>query len=300
MPTPFAEEISILDSVSDGITVNSEGIFLYVNEPFAKMVGYEASEIIGMHVLDFTAHEFKEIVEERTRKRQQGHKVPPLYDLEILRKDGTRVPVEFSSSRIDFNGKSSSLTIIRDVSERERTLVDYISVFETLSEPICIFDKEKFIWANEAYLKFRGYNNLDEFVGRSIINGIHPQEKQEAVRVVKERTMQGRSSSGVWRIRNDNGSYQTMDIRTSLLPGFDKPLFVGIVSSPDTDQEEAVSRVTKGDLINEINSAMTVIMGYIDILKENNKAEITPDIASFFTVVEQNYARIKKIVDKIE
>jgi len=220
--------------------------------------------------------------------------------LELIRKDGSRFPVEFSVSRIDFDGKSSSLTIIRDISKRVKTQLDYISVFETLSEAICMFDSEKFIWANEAYLKFRGYNSLDEFVGKSITRRIHPEERQEAVRTIKDRTMKGLSSSGVWRIENDDGSYQIMNIRTSLLPGFDNPIFMAILSSADIDKEDVVSRVTKGDLINEINSALTVILGYIEILKEDKNTVMTPDLTSFFGVVERNFARMRKIIDKIE
>jgi len=295
-----SEENIILNSVSDGITVNSQEVLLYVNETFAKMVGYTVSELIGMNVLEVTAPEHLELVKERTRKRQEGLDVVPIYTLELVRKDGSCFPVEFSVSRIDFDGKSSSLTIIRDISERVKTQLDYISVFETLSEAICMFDSEKFIWANEAYLKFRGYKALDEFVGKSITGRIHPEERQEAVRVIKDRTMKGRSSSGVWRIENDDGSYQAMNIRTSLLPGFDDPIFIAILSSADIDKEDVVSRVTKGDLINEVNSALTVILGYVEILKEDENTVMTPEFASFFVAIERNYARLKKIIDKIE
>ena len=66
-----AEEYILLNSVSDGVTVNSQGIFSYVNTTFAEMVGYGVSELIGMNVLKVTAPEYVDLINERTRKRQQ-------------------------------------------------------------------------------------------------------------------------------------------------------------------------------------------------------------------------------------
>ena len=114
------EENSILNSVSDGITINSHGILLYVNETFAKMVGYSVSELIGMNVMDVTAPEYLDVITENTRNRQQGLETVSIYEVELIRKDGTRFPVEFNVSRIDYSRKSSSLTIIRDITERKQ------------------------------------------------------------------------------------------------------------------------------------------------------------------------------------
>ena len=111
----------ILDTGRDGITINSDRIFMYVNEPFAKMIGYSVDELIGMDIFHVTASEYWENVEERTRRRQIGEDVVSQYKLELVRKDGSRFPVEFSVSRIDFEGKSSSLTIVRDISVRKQS-----------------------------------------------------------------------------------------------------------------------------------------------------------------------------------
>lgn len=111
-------ETDILNSVSDGITINSQEIILYVNSPFAKMVGYSVEELIGMNILDVTAPEYSEIIQERTHNRQQGIETVSLYEVELVRKDGSRFPVEYSVSHLEYNGKSSSLTIIRDISQR--------------------------------------------------------------------------------------------------------------------------------------------------------------------------------------
>ena len=219
----------ILNSVSDGITVNSNGVLLYVNEPFAKMVGYSASELLGKNVLSVTAPEYYELIIDRTIKRQQGLEVKSLYNVELVRKDGQRIPVEYSVSHIDFHGKSSSLTIIRDISERVRSRIEYINVFDMLNEAIAIYDSEKYIWVNTAYAKLRGYDSPDELIGTSIFSGIPAEDSEEQIRVIAERSRTGGSTKGVWRMRKKDGSYQPVIAHASMLPSFDKPISVAIV-----------------------------------------------------------------------
>ena len=74
---------------------------------------------MGMNILEVTAPEYHDIVSKNTRMRQQGLDAPSQYDLELLKKNGEHLIVEFSVSRIDYKGKSSSLTIIRDTTERD-------------------------------------------------------------------------------------------------------------------------------------------------------------------------------------
>jgi len=118
MPDPPLNYKQILDSSRDGVAINTGMNIMYVNEPFAKMLGYSVEELLDMNVLDITAPEYRERVDERTSRRQSGENAVSQFVTELVRKDGTRLPVELSVSLIDFEGKSSSLTIIREISER--------------------------------------------------------------------------------------------------------------------------------------------------------------------------------------
>ncbi len=171
-----SEENIILNSVSDGITVNSQNVFLYVNETFAKMVGYSSSELIGMSTLDVTAPDYIELIKKRTFERQKGLDIVSIYEVELLRKDGTCFPAEFSVSRIDFDGKSSSLTIVRDISEQKQVEKD-LRQSEDLSrgfmqsalEGIAIFDKTlHYIEVNESWLDLSGLDR-EEVIGKHLL-----------------------------------------------------------------------------------------------------------------------------------
>jgi len=156
-PNPYKH---ILESGRDGITINSGRMIVYVNESFAKMTGYSVDELIGMDIFHLTASEYWENVEERTRLRQAGDQVESQYELELVRKDGTRFPVEFSVAHIEFEGNSSSLTIVRDISERKQTENALIESEERLSlfmqsstDSITIFDQDmRFVEVNNSWL----------------------------------------------------------------------------------------------------------------------------------------------------
>ena len=111
---------SLLDSGLDGITVNTAGKLVYVNDSFAKMMGYDLEELLDKNILDLHAPEYREKVRSITERRQSGEPAPIRYEVELLRRDGTRLPVEYSVSLIEYEGKKSSLTIIRDVAEKKR------------------------------------------------------------------------------------------------------------------------------------------------------------------------------------
>ena len=81
-------------------------------------MGYSVDELLRKNVLEITKENYREMAEDRTRRRALGEDVPSQYEVELIRKDGTFLPVEYSISRIIFNGENASLTFIRDVSQR--------------------------------------------------------------------------------------------------------------------------------------------------------------------------------------
>ncbi|MGD0805047.1 MAG: GAF domain-containing protein [Candidatus Bathyarchaeia archaeon] len=110
----------MLDSAPEGVIVNVLGKAVYVNQHFADMMGYSVDELLVKGVLECTRDIYRELIEDFTRRRALGESVPNKYDVELIRKDGSFIPVEFSISRIVFNGENASLTFIRDISNEKK------------------------------------------------------------------------------------------------------------------------------------------------------------------------------------
>ena len=176
MSNPPINYKQILDSSRDGVAINTDMNIVYVNEPFAKMLGYSVEELLGMNVLDITASEYRERVDERTSRRQSGKTAVSQFVTELVRKDGTHLPVELSVSRIDFEGKSSSLRIIREISGRmeaeeelRKSEERFRGLVQFALENIVIFDKGlHYVDVNKSWLKMAGLERED-IIGKHVL-----------------------------------------------------------------------------------------------------------------------------------
>lgn len=123
----------ILESNVDGITVNTNGILEYVNSAFSNMIGYEKSELLGKTILELHAPEYRDMIKSITERRMLGKPAPPRYEVDLIRRDGSILPVEYSVTLIDYEGKPSSLTAIRDITDRRRAENQLKAMFNDLS-----------------------------------------------------------------------------------------------------------------------------------------------------------------------
>ena len=126
---------SFLDESLDGVTVNVSGELVYVNPRFSEMIGYSAEELIGSSILDLHAPQYRDMILDRTLRRGKGEDVPTQYEVELVRKVGSLLPVSYSVSRIIYEGQPSSLTFIRDITQRrksEKDLEEQVRLSQTL------------------------------------------------------------------------------------------------------------------------------------------------------------------------
>ena len=117
-----------------------EGVkIVYANKRAADILGYALDELIGMDSMEITSPRDQELVKTRTRARQRGEAPPHQYELSLVKKDWTEVPVETNASLIEYEGKPASLSFCRDMSER-KTFEDK---FYRLHQSTYKFDKAR-------------------------------------------------------------------------------------------------------------------------------------------------------------
>ncbi|WP_342304188.1 ATP-binding protein [Methanolobus sp. ZRKC5] len=112
---------SMLENINDGVVVIQDGTVIIVNPQFAGMIGYKADEVIGMFYLDLVAPSHMELVRSRHNKRlEKNTTCPSSYKLVLISKHGDEVPVDINASYIEHAGKSATISIIRDITQRKR------------------------------------------------------------------------------------------------------------------------------------------------------------------------------------
>ncbi|HWF88211.1 MAG TPA: PAS domain S-box protein [Pyrinomonadaceae bacterium] len=110
----------LFENAKDAIYVHDlEGTYLSINRAAEKLSGYSREEIIGHNFKEFVAPEHARYVRDSFWKKL-AQKGETTYEVEVIAKDGRRVPIEISSRAIYENGALVGVQgMARDVTERK-------------------------------------------------------------------------------------------------------------------------------------------------------------------------------------
>jgi PAS domain S-box-containing protein len=98
-----------------GIGLHDRGVIIDCNQGLCDITGYTYQELVGINGLELIAPEWRAFVME---KIVSSHDKP--YDVEGIRKDGSRYILEIHGKNIPYEGRSIRVTEFRDVTERKR------------------------------------------------------------------------------------------------------------------------------------------------------------------------------------
>jgi PAS domain S-box-containing protein len=105
----------IFEAVPEGIVIHEDGRFVNANPAFLEMVGYTSREIEGFPITRVVSPASLPVVQAHTRAQSTAS-----YVAEIVRKDGTLVPVEVVGKPFFCDGRPARLAVVRDISLRQR------------------------------------------------------------------------------------------------------------------------------------------------------------------------------------
>jgi PAS domain S-box-containing protein len=113
----------VTESISDALyTVDVRGRVTFGNTALERLTGYGMEELLGRPSTMFFAPGAKSMFAERRRRARRGEAVFPPVEVELIRKDGRRVPVELSVANLVQHGRiAGRVAIVRDITERKCT-----------------------------------------------------------------------------------------------------------------------------------------------------------------------------------
>ena len=100
--------------------IDLQGAFIIVNATALRITGYTLEEVRGKPYSFVVAPEHLELTRENMR-RKLGGAGPTTYEIELVAKDGHRIPIEVSSQLLMADGRPVGIQgIARDITERKR------------------------------------------------------------------------------------------------------------------------------------------------------------------------------------
>jgi two-component system sensor histidine kinase/response regulator len=123
----------LFDNAQDAIYVHDlDGVYVSANRAAEELVGYTREEILGKNIVDFMAPEYAEQIHANLAQKIHGGGMNSS-EIEVIAKDGRRVPIEVSTRLIYEAGKAVSVQgMARDITERKRIEKDRVRLAEDL------------------------------------------------------------------------------------------------------------------------------------------------------------------------
>ena len=298
----------ILDSVMDGILgLDTEGRHTFVNPAAARMLGYDAVELIGKTSHTMWHHTTKD-----------GHPYAaescPIYaaykdgaihqsgDDVFWRRDGAPLAVEYTSTPIMEQGHLvGAVVTFRDLSDRrqaEAVIREKETYFRTLVENamdiVSVLNADGTIgYESPAVARVLGYDP-SERIGKNALEFVHPDDHQRITSLFQQTALtEGGTATTICRYHHRNGSWRTLEsIGRNRL---DTPGIHGVViNSRDITESrqletqlrqaqkmEAIGTLA-GGIAHDFNNVLAAILGNAEIIL----SELEPEHPSHESVQE--------------
>ncbi|MGD0144081.1 MAG: ATP-binding protein [Rhizomicrobium sp.] len=113
----------VVEGSAQGIIVRTETEVLYMNNSFARLVGYasarECMAVAPKNANSMIHSDDLGLVASRIRARLAGEETVSNYEIRLLRRDGSPVWVEAHAALVNWDGQAASLSWLNDISRRK-------------------------------------------------------------------------------------------------------------------------------------------------------------------------------------
>ena len=175
----------VVDNVAAGIAILSGDRILYVNACAARMLGREATALVGSDLSALLAEDERHRPAESFEELVSGRVEEDYGEYRIALPDGRSRYLAVAATRTDWNGRTAVLGVFHDISrqraamaalrgseERHRTMIE--SLMDALADGVFVAQDFRFVYANRLLLERLGYER-DEFTGLPFERVIAPE-----------------------------------------------------------------------------------------------------------------------------
>ena len=252
---------AILETVRDAIiTVDSDGDVVTWNPAATKIFGYAIDEIIGKSITTVVSLRFHE--DYRNGMNRLGtagipHVTGKTVEVDGVRKDGSEIPLELTVSTWSVEEGRFFTAIIHDITNRKETEQFRRAMIESSPVGIYIVQNGKFVFVNEQFQKYIGYEG-EKLLDEAPIQYVHPDDREMVLSNAKQMLKGGHSNPYEFRIITGDGRVRwVMETVTSIQYGGKRAALGNFMDISEHKQAEE-ELVMKAQLLDAANDSIFV------------------------------------------
>jgi PAS domain S-box-containing protein len=280
----------VFEHVFDGISIYSEDpdpsrrILVECNDRYAVMAGRSREELLR---IGNTQGLQKTIEDSANSKRLESLNQGTAYagSFSWIRPDGKENVIEYVGMPITWRGKSLSIGIDRDITER-RMAEEHIKqseeqfrlIAENVADMIAVLDLDgKRIYNSPSYESILG--DPESLKGTDGFQEIHPQDRERVKQVFQETVRTGIGQRLEYRFLLEDGTVRSIDSKGSVIRDSDGRISQVIVVSRDVTEEKRLAAqflraqrmesigTLAGGIAHDLNNVLAPIMMAIEVLR---------------------------------
>ena len=198
---------NVIENASDIIYIHDlEGNYVSINQAAERVFGITREEALELNMRDIAAPEHVEMIRGQLAAKLKDPARMTSYEVDCIRKDGTRLTLEVNSSVIMKNGEPVAIQgIARDITERKcaeeairESEAKFRTLAETASDAIITIDQDGAIYfVNAGTEKIFGHS-ADSMIGQKLTMLI-PERYREAHSAGLDRYMRSGKRNIPWK-----------------------------------------------------------------------------------------------------
>ncbi|HEX8176759.1 MAG TPA: PAS domain S-box protein [Pyrinomonadaceae bacterium] len=295
----------LFENANDIIYVHDlEGNYTSINKVGERITGYTREEALKMNVTDVVAPEYLELARGMLASKLADVKPQTFYQLEVITKDGRRVPLEISTQLIYEEGKPVGVQgIARDITKRklaEEALREseerYRELFENANDLVYTHDlKGNFTSLNLAGQRITGYT-LDEALGLNIAQVVLPKYLKTAREMIELKSEDELPTRYELEIFAKDGRRIPLEVSTRVILKGGQPVGVQGIARDITERKRTEETLRSLSLLDDLTGLYNR-RGFLALAEQ--QVRLTQRTGHGFTLVFADLDGLKQINDRL-